>query len=65
MIPLRSQRDASLFAARFKTTGPYEVLGNQLYCLIRTPQKVREAGLAVERATTRLAEILQVPREAL
>eukprot|EP00969_Alexandrium_andersonii_P007753 338202-Alexandrium_andersonii.AAC.1 len=40
-------------------------MGNKLYFLIRSPQKVRESGMAVERATSRLAEILQVSREAL
>eukprot|EP00969_Alexandrium_andersonii_P165826 7327864-Alexandrium_andersonii.AAC.1 len=53
-IPLKSWKASHEFKRRMLGTGRYEAPGTdggKMYGFIRTPQEVRETGMAVDRAT--------------
>eukprot|EP00969_Alexandrium_andersonii_P089696 3960740-Alexandrium_andersonii.AAC.1 len=52
VIPLTDWKRASECFKLLRDTSPHIALGRKLYCTLRAPGSVRNAGSAVERAAT-------------
>eukprot|EP00969_Alexandrium_andersonii_P111403 4919506-Alexandrium_andersonii.AAC.1 len=65
VVPLVDWRRSSECLNVFRATGPHIALGRKLYCLLRAPESVRNAGRAVDRAATRFSELIGVSRDCL